>query len=81
MEESAPDFAGVLSVFYLTSRSVEDALDESVSGEAFLYVATCEFRLPVSGFDSSRVNFDSRAGAPSRKFLPTRRTRLILVRR
>ena len=42
MEESAPDFADVLNVFYLTSRSIEDALEEAVFGEVFLFLATCK---------------------------------------
>lgn len=42
MEESQDDFADVFSVLYLTSRSIDDALAESVSGEIFLYIATCE---------------------------------------
>lgn len=52
MEEVAPDFAGTLNVFYLTSRSIDDALIESVAGEIMLYIATCEscFLLPSSLF-------------------------------
>lgn len=42
MEEKQDDFADVLNVFYLTSRSTDDALEESLSGELFLFVVTCE---------------------------------------
>lgn len=31
-----------LNVVYSTSRSMDDALSESVSGEIYLFVATCE---------------------------------------
>ena len=51
MEESVADFAGVLSVAYITSRSTDDGLNESVNGETFLFVITCECssaRLSVS---------------------------------
>eukprot|EP00903_Cladosiphon_okamuranus_P022061 g20288.t1 len=47
MEEAAPDFAGTLNVFYLTTRSLEDALAESVSGEIGLFVATYGIMLMV----------------------------------
>ncbi|CAM9503125.1 unnamed protein product, partial [Ectocarpus sp. 13 AM-2016] len=40
LEASTDDFADVFEVFYVTSRSFDDALEESVSGEIFLYVAT-----------------------------------------
>ncbi|CAM9459401.1 unnamed protein product [Scytosiphon promiscuus] len=43
MEEAQEDYANVLNVFYLTSRSTDDALEESVSGEIFLFITTCEF--------------------------------------
>ena len=42
MEEAAPDFAGTLNVFYITSRSIDDALAESIGGEIVLFIATCE---------------------------------------
>lgn len=41
MDEAADDF-DVLDVFYLTSRSTDDALNESVTGEMFLFITTCE---------------------------------------
>lgn len=58
MEETAPDFAGTMNVLYLTTRSIEDALAESVTGEIGLFIGTCEspharfrwFRFPPSGF-------------------------------
>ncbi|CAM9613684.1 unnamed protein product [Ectocarpus sp. 12 AP-2014] len=41
MDEAADDF-DVLDVYYLTSRSTEDALEEAVSGEIFLFITTCK---------------------------------------
>lgn len=41
MEERQDDF-DALNVFYITSRSIDDALEESVSGEIFLFITTCE---------------------------------------
>ena len=46
MEDLNGDFADVVSVLYLTSRSLDDAFDESISGEIFLFAATCEPRKP-----------------------------------
>ena len=48
VEEAATDFAGVLNVFYLTSRSIEDGLAESIIGEMRLFTATCESVVPSS---------------------------------
>lgn len=48
VEEAAPDFAGTLNVFYITSRSIDDALEESITGEIMLFVATCESVLLAS---------------------------------
>lgn len=45
MEDVQDDFPNVLNVFYLTSRSTDDALAESVSGEIFLFITTCEQKL------------------------------------
>lgn len=42
MEDRQDDFTDVLNVFYLTSRSTDDALQESLSGEIFLFLTTCE---------------------------------------
>lgn len=42
MEEAAPDFAGTLNVFYITSRSTDDGIEASITGEIGLFVATCE---------------------------------------
>lgn len=42
MDERQHDFADVMNVLYLTSRSTDDALAESVSGEMFLFITTCE---------------------------------------
>ncbi|CAM9899558.1 unnamed protein product, partial [Ectocarpus sp. 12 AP-2014] len=39
MDEAADEF-DVLHVYYLTSRSTEDALEEAVSGEIFLFITT-----------------------------------------
>lgn len=52
LEASTDDFADVFEVYYLTSRSFDDALEESVSGEIFLYVATCE-RVVELNYDNS----------------------------
>ncbi|CBJ26534.1 conserved unknown protein [Ectocarpus siliculosus] len=41
MDEAANNF-DVFDVFYLTSRSTDDALNESVTGEMFLFIITCE---------------------------------------
>lgn len=41
MDEAADDF-DVFGMFYLTSRSTDDALNESVTGEMFLFITTCE---------------------------------------
>ncbi|CAM9459542.1 unnamed protein product, partial [Scytosiphon promiscuus] len=40
MEERQDDFADVVDVFYITSRSTDDALAEAVAGELFLFVLT-----------------------------------------
>lgn len=42
MEDRASDFSGTLNVFYITSRSIDDALGESIGGEIILFVITCE---------------------------------------
>ncbi|CAN0345112.1 unnamed protein product, partial [Ectocarpus sp. 12 AP-2014] len=39
MEEATENF-DVLDVYYLTSRSGDDALEEAVSGEIFLFITT-----------------------------------------
>lgn len=63
MEKAALDFAGVLNVFYLTTRSIEDGLEESVGGEIALFVATCELARSSSpcvlrrGFHRVRLRF------------------------
>eukprot|EP00903_Cladosiphon_okamuranus_P015713 g14505.t1 len=40
MEDAAPDLAGTLNLFYITSRSIDDALAESITGEIMLFVLT-----------------------------------------
>lgn len=42
LAETADGFADDLTVYYFTSRSMDDALAESVSGEALLFVITCK---------------------------------------
>ena len=42
MEEAAISFHDIFNVKYLTGRSLSDALNESLSGELFLFVITCE---------------------------------------
>lgn len=41
MEEATDDF-DVVDVYYFTSRSIDDALSESVSGEIYLFITACE---------------------------------------
>lgn len=55
MEEEAPRFADVLNVFYLTSRSIDDALAESITGEIVLFIATCESPFVRCPLSSARV--------------------------
>lgn len=42
--EAEADTYSVFNVLYLTGRSIDDALEESVSGELFLFITTCELR-------------------------------------
>ncbi|CAN0008284.1 unnamed protein product [Ectocarpus sp. 12 AP-2014] len=46
MDEAANDF-DVFDVFYLTSRSTDDALNESVTGEMFLFITTYVLMMAV----------------------------------
>ena len=39
--EAEQDNYGDLNIEYMTGRSLDDGLEESVSGEIFLFVATC----------------------------------------
>lgn len=41
MEDVTEDF-DVVDLYYLTSRSIDDALEESVTGEIFLFITTCK---------------------------------------
>jgi len=43
MENNADEYESVFGITYITSRSIDDALEESVSGEISLFVATCAF--------------------------------------
>ena len=36
------DGIDIFRVEYITGRSIDDALDESLSGEIFLFIVTCE---------------------------------------
>lgn len=40
--EEESDADDVYNIQYLTARSIDDALDESISGEISLFIATCE---------------------------------------
>lgn len=44
MEDKAESYSSIFTVLYLTGRSIDDALAESVSGEIYLFIATCEKR-------------------------------------
>lgn len=40
--EAEVDNIDVFNVKYMTGRSIDDALEESISGETFLFIVTCE---------------------------------------
>lgn len=40
--EAEVDNIDVFNVKYMTGRSIDDALEESISGEVFLFIVTCE---------------------------------------
>lgn len=40
------DNADLFNLYYFTERSIDDALAESLSGEIFLFITTCE-KLPL----------------------------------
>lgn len=42
--EAEAENMDVFNIHYLTSRSIDDALEESVSGEIFLFITTCELK-------------------------------------
>lgn len=42
MARETANFEDVFNIKYLTGRSISDALNESLSGELFLFVITCE---------------------------------------
>lgn len=42
MSEVADSFSSTFNVVYRTGRSIDDALEESISGELYLFVTTCE---------------------------------------
>ena len=42
LEGEVDSYASVVNVKYPTSRSIDDALGESVGGEIPLFIATCE---------------------------------------
>lgn len=43
MKDQNEEYESTIGIEYITSRSIEDALTESVSGEAFLFVITCAY--------------------------------------
>lgn len=43
MEDEADEYESFFGITYITSRSIDDALEESVSGEISLFVTTCAF--------------------------------------
>ncbi|CAN0269125.1 unnamed protein product, partial [Ascophyllum nodosum] len=48
MSEQEEEFASIFGIKYITGRSIDDALEESVSGETFLFVTTCGCSLAFS---------------------------------
>ncbi|CAM9472679.1 unnamed protein product, partial [Ascophyllum nodosum] len=40
MKEQTDEYSSIFGIEYITGRSIEDALNESISGEIFLFVAT-----------------------------------------
>lgn len=40
-EDEAGSYSDTFTVVYFTARSIDDALAESVTGEIFLFIATC----------------------------------------
>ena len=49
MEDEA-DNVDVFNLKYITGRSIDDALEESISGEIFLFVVTCETDTSLIGW-------------------------------
>ncbi|CAM9472608.1 unnamed protein product [Ascophyllum nodosum] len=47
MKEQAEEYSSILGIEYITGRSIDDALNESISGEIFLFVATYLIMLVV----------------------------------
>ena len=43
MKDQDEEYESTIGIEYITSRSIEDALTESVSGESFLFVTTCAY--------------------------------------
>ena len=43
MKDQEDEYESTIGIEYITSRSIEDALTESVSGESFLFVTTCAY--------------------------------------
>ncbi|CAM9472819.1 unnamed protein product [Ascophyllum nodosum] len=52
MKEQAEEYNSIFGIEYITGRSIDDALNESISGEIFLFVATCA--LLVRGLVTSK---------------------------
>ena len=52
MKEQAEEYNSIFGIAYITGRSIDDALNESISGEIFLFVATCA--LLVRGLVTSK---------------------------
>lgn len=43
--DDADSYSDTFTVVYFTGRSIDDALEESVTGEIFLFITTCAFLL------------------------------------
>lgn len=43
MDDLGDEYDSIFEVEYITSRSIDDAFEESITGEIPLFVATCAF--------------------------------------
>lgn len=43
MSEVADEYDTIIGIEYLTGRSIDDAMEESISGEGSLFGITCKF--------------------------------------
>lgn len=41
MDDEVDNYKDTFTLVYLTGRSIDDALEESVTGEVFLFIITC----------------------------------------